>query len=644
MFSGRAFACRTLFLCLVYSSVLCGSLLLAYQLRFDFAVPAQDKADLTASLAGILLLKLTLLVYFRQFSGLLSFFSLPDLLRLTHAMLLSTFLILLPTYIAEVTLIPRGVLLLDLVLSLTGLAAARIGVRLLRERRFANRGKAQRKGIRVGIIGAGDAGASLVRELGKKSKIGLVPVAFFDDDPEKWSCTVHDVPVVGAPNLLATDSALYGIEEVIIAMPSAPQRRVAEIVKLLQKTSLKFATVPSLDQLASGKVKVSNLRSVEIADLLGRDAVELDNDNIEEILRDSVVMVTGAGGSIGSELCRQIARFNPRQVLLVEQSEVQLFPIEQELQQIHPRDRIVPLIADILDAARMRQIFEEYRPDILFHAAAHKHVPLMELHPGEAVKNNIFGTAHLADLANDYRLQRFILISSDKAVNPTNVMGATKRVSEVYLQALYNRFRSGTKFMAVRFGNVLGSSGSVVPTFIRQIAAGGPITVTHPDVTRYFMTIPEAVGLVLQSASQGEGGEIFVLDMGEPIKIVDLARHLILLNGLRPNEDIEIKFTGLRPGEKLYEELSHCGEGIASTHHPKVRRFICSPPSLDFVSDHIRQLRTAVHAVTPHQIKLMLQAVVPEYEPFLPERSQGPAPVVQPGIQRPPVLAVPAGA
>jgi FlaA1/EpsC-like NDP-sugar epimerase len=328
-------------------------------------------------------------------------------------------------------------------------------------------------------------------------------------------------------------------------------------------------------------------------------------------------MVTGAGGSIGSELCRQVAAFYPKRLLLVEQSEVQMFQIEQELIELGHGGILLPLVADILDEPRIRSICERFPPDVLFHAAAHKHVPMMESQPTEAIKNNTLGTAGLAELAREYGVDRFVMISTDKAINPTSVMGATKRLAEIYVQALHAAQPGKTKFMAVRFGNVLGSSGSVIPIFNRQIAAGGPVKVTHPEVTRYFMTIPEAVGLVLQSAAQGEGGEIFVLDMGKPVRIVDLARQLIELSGLKPDEDIEIQFTGLRPGEKLFEEISHKRENMAPTNHPKIMRFVCDPQPLPHVRTQLQELTERLHATERNQLKLLLKKAVPEYEPFL---------------------------
>jgi FlaA1/EpsC-like NDP-sugar epimerase len=344
--------------------------------------------------------------------------------------------------------------------------------------------------------------------------------------------------------------------------------------------------------------------------------VEIDGANVQRTLAGRVVMVTGAGGSIGSELCRQISAFAPEKLLLVERSEPHLFAIEQELIEAGHPTKIIPLVADILEVSRMEQIFRQFAPDTVFHAAAHKHVPMMEHQPSEAVKNNSIGTAHLATLAAHHGVSRFVLISTDKAINPTSVMGASKRLAEMFLQALHASADSSTKFMAVRFGNVLGSSGSVVPIFSRQIAAGGPVTVTHPEVTRYFMTIPEATRLVLQSAAQGDGGEIFVLDMGKPVKILDLARQMIELSGLVPDSDIEINLTGLRPGEKLYEELSHKGENLRPTNHAKIMRFVTTPLPLSFVKTAIEEFVRCINVAEPEQVKAMLKALIPEYRPF----------------------------
>jgi FlaA1/EpsC-like NDP-sugar epimerase len=610
---------RTFLLFLSYFFILWLAQNLAWQLRFDFNVPPEEfESQIKFNWLWLIFLKLVYLAIFGQFAGLLSYFSVPDLRRLLLACCAGSMTLLAIRYaFGTAYAAPRGVILADFILTITGLSMMRLGFRVIRERYFAPQSRSHRRMRRVGIVGAGDVGAALVRELQSKRGLGLLPVAFFDDDKKKWRSRVHDIPVVGPPETLHEGNLNLQLEEVIIAMPSASARRIAEIVKLLHQTRLRFETVPSLDQLATGQVKVSQLRNVEVADLLGREPVELQTDSIRQLLLGRVVMVTGAGGSIGSELCRQIAAFNPQRLLLVEQSEFHTFQIEQQLIERGFGGIVLPLVADILDESRMRYIFDRFHPEIIFHAAAHKHVPMMEQQPGEALRNNTFGTAFLAELAFEFKAEYFVLISTDKAINPTNVMGASKRLAEVFLQSYASQNGKPTRFIAVRFGNVLDSSGSVIPIFKKQIAQGGPVKVTHPDVTRYFMTIPEAAGLVLQAASQGTGGEIFVLDMGKPVKIVDLARQLIELSGLHPEEDIAIEFTGLRPGEKLFEELSHEGENIAPTNHPKIMRFVSEPQSLDRVRANMEEIRLELYCGEPARLKLLVRKAIPEYQPYL---------------------------
>ena len=611
----------------LYGAALVAGFCLAYELRFDFNLPSDERTRMVWFGLWIIPFKLVVLLALGQFSGLLSYFSVPDLWRLSGGLLVGSALPAAVWFLSGGEHAPpRGVLAADLVLSLVTISMVRLGCRMARERYFA-RSPAGYSGkvVRVGIVGAGNVGAALARDLAIRSGLGLRPVMFFDDDPRKWKTRVHDVPVVGSPSCLLEAKWNQKVDKVIIAMPSAPAKRVGEVVRILQRVNLKSEIVPSLDQLASGRVKVSHLRPVQIEDLLGRQPVQLETESILGILRNRVVMVTGAGGSIGSELCRQIASFGPKQLLLVEQSEGHLFEIEQELIDQGYDRLIVPVMADVLDMPRMHDVFERYQPQAVFHAAAHKHVPMMERHPSESIKNNTLGTVCVATLAMEFRIERFVLISTDKAINPTSVMGATKRLAEIFVQSLWSSQRTLTKFMAVRFGNVLGSSGSVIPTFKKQIAAGGPVKVTHPDITRYFMTIPEAVGLVLQCGAQGTGGEIFVLDMGKPVKILDLARQLIELSGLRPGDDIEIEFSGLRPGEKLYEELSYKGENILPTTHPKIMRFASQPQALEPLQKCLQALFTRLQETDPNELKSLLKAIIPEYRPYLGSEEDSPA-------------------
>lgn len=606
---------RLVVLTLLYAVVLWAAGVLALLLRFDFVIPKQYVPYLYywGIAVGV---KLILLGLFQQFSGLLSYFSIPDFKRLTYAMGLAAVILL----IARLLLVPvasgppRGVILMDFVLAVAGLSGLRLGFRMVREGGTQNSAAPSLR--RVAIVGAGDVGAQLALELLSKRGLGLRPMAFFDDDLTKHGINVHGIPVLGTPDELRVEIGRLELAEVIVAMPSASAKRIGEVARICRERGVRCETVPSLSQLALGRVRVSQLREVDIEDLLGRAPVRLDTDNIRALISGRVAMVTGAGGSIGSELCRQVASFAPARLLLVDRSEVQLFPIEQELIELGHRPMVAPLVADILDEGRMRQIFERFSPELIFHAAAHKHVPMMEAQPGEAVKNNSVGTSRLAELALEYGVGRLVMISTDKAINPTSVMGASKRLAELYVQALHATAPDKTRFMAVRFGNVLGSSGSVVPIFKKQIAMGGPVTVTHPEVTRYFMTIPEAVGLVLQSAAQGSGGEIFVLDMGQPVKIIDLARQLIELSGLRPGVDVEISFTGLRPGEKMFEEISLDAENLTPTSHPKIMRFVATPPPIEEVRRQLSLLQAEVAKADPAEIKRLLRSAVPEYKPF----------------------------
>ena len=613
-------ALRLLALMCVYGAVLGLGIFFAYQLRFDFHVPDNIEENMLSVCALTVAVQLVCLFIFHQFDGLLSYFSTPDLRRLLSASSFATLLIAaLGFTIGIIVAPPRGVILIDFILSIAAIGALRLSFRAVRRFIYNSAGPASGKVRRIAIIGAGDCGAVLVKELLRSPWLGLQPVAFFDDDYRR-RCSIHGLPLVGRPERIEEFKNKLRLDEVVIAMPSASPRRTHEILHLVNRAGLSCRTVPSLDQLAAGRVTVTNLRPLDIHDLLGRPPVEISHESVRAIIEGRTVIVTGAGGSIGSELCRQILPHRPAALIMLERSEPHLFLIEQELR-THPSlngTSLVPVIADISRPRRLQQIFHRFRPHVVFHAAAHKHVPLMELQPEEAIYNNLYATTLLADIAAEYAAERFVFISSDKAVNPTNVMGATKRLGEIYLQAVARR-QSGTKFMAVRFGNVLGSSGSVVPTFARQIAAGGPITVTHPEITRYFMTIPEAVSLVLQSSVFGNSGDIFVLDMGTPVRIADLARKMIALAGLTPS-DVEIAFTGLRPGEKLYEELSQDVEAVVATPHPKIVRLVrlASPAERRINgADFVDRLRSACEAnnADPQGLKLLLARFLPEYTP-----------------------------
>ena len=525
--------------------------------------------------------------------------------------------------------LPLSVLLLDSLLSALALALPRVGVRV-----FSRRGKRRSSGTgqRVIIAGAGSAGELIAKELLGHPQLGLNPIGFVDDDPRKHGHKMLDLPVMGPIANLRALVAEHDIDSVIIAMPRAPGALVREIVQAAMEAGIQARTVPGLFEILSGRVSVGALREVQIEDLLRREPIQTDMQQVRGLATGETVLVTGAGGSIGSELCRQLAKLDPACLVLLGHGENSIFDVLHELERLAPNIAVVPVIADVRNRERLEEVFARYRPYSVFHAAAHKHVPLMEANPGEAVSNNVLGTRNMAELAAAYGTEHFVLISTDKAVRPTNVMGASKRVAEQIVQTIAEA--QGKNFVAVRFGNVLGSRGSVVPTFLRQIRHGGPVTITHPEMRRYFMTIPEAVQLVLQAGALGKGGEVFVLDMGQPVKIVDLASDLIRLSGLEPGVDIEIKFTGTRPGEKLYEELFFNSENAAPTSHPKVLRArnATLPAGISIIVD--RLLVEASGCKSDDEIRALLRRLVPDYAPAVAPMSRPAARPVAPAIQR----------
>lgn len=463
------------------------------------------------------------------------------------------------------------------------------------------------------VIGAGAAGNAIIKEIESSSYVNLKVLCVIDDDPGCHKKLLRGIPIVGDRTYIQDAVEAYQIEEIIIAIPSAPKSRIREVLEICKETGCKMQLVPGMYQLINGEVSVSSLRQVQIEDLLGRDPIEVNVDEIIGYVKDKIVMVTGGGGSIGSELCRQIAGHGARQLIIVDIYENNAYDIQQELKVKHPDLNLVVLIASVRNTARMNTIFKTYHPDIVYHAAAHKHVPLMEDSPIEAIKNNVFGTLKTATAAGENGTKKFVLISTDKAVNPTNIMGASKRICEMIIQQLNQKY--STEFVAVRFGNVLGSNGSVIPLFKKQIEKGGPVTVTHKDIIRYFMTIPEAVSLVLQAGAYAHGGEIFILDMGEPVRIYDLAENLIKLSGYIPGEDIEIKITGLRPGEKLYEELLMSEEGMKDTANHLIH--IGKPIEID--EEEFRDGLDALAGVVadegkrPEDVRAVVKRIVPTY-------------------------------
>jgi len=614
-FSDAGGLARVPLLLVIYSGAIVGSHWLGYLIRFEFSPPTDEQTLFWRTLQWMLPVELLALLVFGQFRSLLTYFSLPDARRIVMACGISSLISLGVWYVTTGQYAPpRSIIVLGFLLDSVALGCVRVAFRMLRESQKGH-GKGTRPLRRIVIVGAGDVGANLAKEMKLRRDLRMYPIAFFDDDRAKWRTHVHGVPVIGRPELLSEGK--IQADEAVIAMPSASGRRIREVVQVFNEVRLPFETVPSMEQMVNGVVKASQIRPVQIEDLLGREHIVLEKERIRELVRDKVVMVTGAGGSIGAELCRQIAGYHPSRLLLVERCEVQMYQIEQELIGLGHGSRINPLIADVLDGERMRGIFGQFQPRLVFHAAAHKHVPMMEHQPYEAFRNNAIGTKEMAKLSTEFGVERFVLISTDKAINPTNAMGATKRLAELYIQALQRHNGTHTRFMAVRFGNVLGSSGSVIPTFKKQISAGGPVTVTHPDIARYFMTVQEAVGLVLQSAAQGQGGEIFVLDMGKLVKIVDVARQLIELSGLKPDIDVEITFTGLRPGEKLFEELNYDTESMVPTEHPKILRFTGEPLPFEALSRGLMEICERASSMDANEVKLHIRNLVPEYRPHL---------------------------
>ncbi|MBI5912390.1 MAG: polysaccharide biosynthesis protein [Betaproteobacteria bacterium] len=583
---------------------------LAYWLRFNTEIPQFNVPNMVASMLWVVPLQALIFFGAGMYRGMWRYASVPDLQRIAAAVVVSTLaialmLVMLPPQQPPV---PRSVMLLDPMLLIMLLGGSRLGYRVWKERRLRN--LLGSPGRPVVILGAGDAAADLLKNLARAGDWRVL--GLLDDNPAKRGRQIQGVNVLGALDELVALAPSLGVERAIIAMPSASHQSRRRALEICRRAGVEALTVPSYQDLMSGKVTVSQVRNVELDDLLGRDPVLLDESRLQQWIRGRSIMVTGAGGSIGSELCRQIARFEPAQLVLFEHNEFALYRMEQEFAEQHPGIGLKCVIGDVKNAARVAEALTKHRPEIVFHAAAYKHVPLMEQgNAWEAIQNNVLGTWRVAEAAIAHGVEKFVLVSTDKAVNPANVMGATKRLAEIVCQGL--QAGNATRFVIVRFGNVLGSTGSVIPKFREQIARGGPVTVTHPEITRYFMSIAEAAQLVLQAGLMGAGAEIFVLDMGEAVKIVDLARELIRLSGYGES-DIGIEFIGLRPGEKLYEELLADDELTQSTPHPKLR-IAKSRPAPDTawmheLFDWLQQGKTGAE-----QVRRELAARVPEYTP-----------------------------
>ncbi len=605
---------RIVLIVLLQVAIVAGSLWAAFVLRFDFRIPETYLSRFYSLLPAVLLIKLGVFGWFGLLRGWWRYVSMADLVVIVKANLIGSLLVLLYGFLVfRGGDIPRTVLILDWIFCFMFMGGVRFVTRAFREHYLPmpSRNRLPRK--RILVVGAGDAGQMIAREIRTNPALHLEMVGFVDDDSHKRKQKFQGFPVLGKIRRVGRICQEKGVDEIVIAIPSASGGELRRIVQLCRDTGVICKTLPSVGQMIHGQVSIQQVKDVELDDLLGREPVRLDWARIAHYLQGKRVLVTGAGGSIGGEISRQIARFQPKKLVLFENAETPLFFIESELRAAFPTVPIVPIVGDIRFKARVEAIFDEFLPEIVFHAAAYKHVPMMECNPAEAANNNVRGTRILADAAHRFGAERFVMISTDKAVNPTNVMGASKRAAELYVQALAKRSR--TNFVTVRFGNVLGSNGSVIPIFKEQIAKGGPVTVTHPEVTRFFMTIPEASQLVLQAGSMGKGGEIFLLDMGEPVKIVKLAEELIQLSGYRPYEDIEITFTGLRPGEKLYEELLLDGEGVQPTCHEKIMVAKAAECDEAVLLRQIEELYQLARSLDLDGVVVKLQEMVPEFKP-----------------------------
>ncbi|MBJ6723179.1 polysaccharide biosynthesis protein [Geomesophilobacter sediminis] len=605
------FPAKRIFVFFLDVALIASAFCLSFLLRFDFQIPDYEITALSQGLIVVLLAKPVLFAASGMYRNIWRYASLQDAYEIlkvvTFSSLVAAFLLV---FSRGPFILPRSIYVLDWFLLFALVAASRLVWRVYREMRFI---PSLRKGKRTLIVGAGEGGNLLLKEIRKQSNSPFNVVGFVDDDKRKHGLRLSGVRVLGATNRLRALVRKHRVEEVIFAIPSGDGRLLRQVIASCDRTKAHFKTLPAITDIVNGKLSIAQIKDVEIEDLLGREPVVLDQTAIRNYLTDKKVLVTGAAGSIGSEICRQVALFNPTKIVLLDNAETPLFYIEKELAASFPEVRIIPMVADVKNQERVETIFDEFNPDVVFHAAAYKHVAMMEYNPSEAILNNVMGSKIVADAADRFKVRNFVMVSTDKAVNPTNIMGASKRCAEMYVQAL--AAKSKTKFTTVRFGNVLGSNGSVIPLFKEQIRNGGPVTVTHQDVVRYFMTIPEASQLVLQAGCIGKGGDIFVLDMGEPVRILSLAEELIRLSGFVPYKEIDIVFTGLKPGEKLFEELLIEGEGIKPTTHKKIRVMAPVESDLAQISAELEELFTLARAEDIAALMKLLRSTVPEFVP-----------------------------
>lgn len=562
---------RLVLLLLFDAAVVNLAVYLSLLLRFEGVIPQDFLSSFISLIPWITALTLISLYFFKLYNRMWQYASLGELYGIIKAISTSVVILILCIYTIPLGYLPRSVYILSWLLMIIGIGGSRLGWRILRDYILKEAKTEARKAL---IVGAGDGGALISREISNNPALGLTVAGFVDDNPMKQKMILYGIPVLGTRRKIPDIVKNYSIDEIIIAMPSVDGKTIREIMEICRQTPARLRIFPAGEALFQGSKRI---RDIELEDLLRREPVRLNMDEIAAYLKGQVVLISGAGGSIGSELCRQVSMHGASKLVMVEYSENNLFEIENEIRELCPALEIAAELVDVKDKIRLQQVFSTHNPAVVFHAAAFKHVPMMEKHPADAIKNNIIGTKNMAESADKYKAKTFIFISTDKAVNPCNVMGATKRIAELTIQDF--NLKSETRFAAVRFGNVLGSRGSVIPTFKKQIENGGPVTITHPDMTRYFMTIPEAVQLVVQAGAITQGGEIFVLDMGDPVKVTDLASDLIRLYGYEPGQDIEMKYTGIRPGEKLYEELFSSREQMAATRHERI--FISDNPGTE---------------------------------------------------------------
>ena len=601
----------------------------AFLLRFNFLIPSITEGLILRSIGLIVPLNILTFYFYDLYRGMWRYTSIKDLSNIIKATTFSSLIIFMAIYFSHGFLnFARSALIINWFLIIFFTAGYRVGMRLyfglfkgdemarnpIKTFLFQN-GKEKEGVKRLIIVGAGDCGEMIYREIRDNAALKYRVVGFLDNDVSKHNRQIHGISILGSPDDIELIAAEMKADEVLIAIPSATSEQMREIVLKCKESGIEHKTVPGMGELIDGRVTIQAIREVRYQDLIGREVVELEERRIGDYLENIRVLVTGAGGSIGSELCRQICRFKPETLILFERAESPLYDIEIELKRMFPYIKIIPVLGDIRDRRQLSKALEASQPQVIFHAAAYKHVPLIESHPWKGIRNNIVGTRNLVEITNEFEVDRFVFVSTDKAVHPTNVMGTTKRIAELVVQGQNGEKTSTTRFMTVRLGNVVGSIGSVIPLFKKQIEAGGPLTVTHPKMTRYFMTIPEAAQLILQAGSMGDGSEIFILDMGTPIKIVDMARDLIRFSGFEPDRDIQIEFIGLRPGEKLYEELITEGEGIVPTSHEKIMVLKGQTCEQDELNKKIDELRELAYEQDADGIRKLLKEIVPEYNP-----------------------------